>query len=112
MRNRESQWRVPKGKGWIVLPRSSLLCVSSTCVIGAPSARKHGTSVEDAKAAAQTVFVGGPLNGENPQRELRIGIDAAGRLLEIWGVMLCVDSGTCGKDLGYVYAPTPPRVLC
>ena len=29
-----------------------------------------------------------------------------------WGVMLCVDSGTCGKDLGYVYAPTPPRVLC
>lgn len=31
---------------------------------------------------------------------------------ENWGVMLCVDSGTCGKDLGYVYAPTPPRVLC
>ena len=30
----------------------------------------------------------------------------------VWGVMLCVDSGTCGKDLGYVYAPTPPRVLC
>ena len=31
---------------------------------------------------------------------------------DYWGVMLCVDSGTCGKDLGYVYAPTPPRVLC
>ena len=31
---------------------------------------------------------------------------------QLWGVMLCVDSGTCGKDLGYVYAPTPPRVLC
>ena len=31
---------------------------------------------------------------------------------DVWGVMLCVDSGTCGKDLGYVYAPTPPRVLC
>lgn len=60
-------------------------------VIVSPSARKHGISDEDAKAAAQSVLAGGPLDDENPQRELRIGLDTAGRLLEI--VVLLWDDG-------------------
>jgi hypothetical protein len=42
-------------------------------VIVSPSARKHGISDDDAKAAALSVFAGGLLDDENPQRELRIG---------------------------------------
>ena len=60
-------------------------------MIVAPSARKHGISDKDAKAPAQTVLVGGPLDDKNPQRESRIGLDAAGRLLEI--VVLLWDDG-------------------
>jgi hypothetical protein len=60
-------------------------------VIVAPSARKHGISDDDAKAAARSVLAGGPLDDENPQRELRIGLDTAGRLLEI--VVLLWDDG-------------------
>lgn len=33
--------------------------------------------------AARFVLAGGPLDDEIPQRELRIGLDTAGRLLEI-----------------------------
>lgn len=55
------------------------------------SARKHGIKDEDAIAAAQLVLVGGPLDDENPQRELRIGLDTSGRLLEI--VVLLWDDG-------------------
>lgn len=60
-------------------------------MIVAPSARKHGISDEDAKSAAQSVLAGGPLDDENPQRELRIGLDTSGRLLEI--VVLLWDDG-------------------
>jgi hypothetical protein len=60
-------------------------------VIVAPSARKHGIRDEDALAAARSVLVGGPLDDENPQRELRLGLDTAGRLLEI--VVLLWDDG-------------------
>lgn len=60
-------------------------------VIVAPSAREHGISDEDAKTAAQAALAGGPLDDENPQRELRIGFDTAGRLLEI--VVLLWDDG-------------------
>ncbi|MES2867698.1 MAG: hypothetical protein V4703_13225 [Actinomycetota bacterium] len=56
-----------------------------------PSARKHGLSDEDAKAAARSVLAGGALDDENPQRELRFGLDASGRLLEI--VVLLWDDG-------------------
>ncbi|MEA5645235.1 MAG: hypothetical protein R5N65_06735 [Cutibacterium granulosum] len=44
-------------------------------MIVAPSALKHGISEEDAVAAATAVLAGGPLDDENPQRELRIGLD-------------------------------------
>lgn len=60
-------------------------------VIVSPSARKHGVKDEDAIAAAQSVLAGGPLDDENPQRELRIGLDTSGRLLEI--VVLLWDDG-------------------
>lgn len=60
-------------------------------MIVAPSALKHGISAEDAMAAAKAVLAGGPLDDENPQRELRIGLDNAGRLLEV--VVLLWDDG-------------------
>ncbi len=55
------------------------------------SARKHGISDQDAIAAATAVLTGGPLDDDNPQRELRIGLDTAGRLLEV--VVLVWDDG-------------------
>ena len=60
-------------------------------MIVAPSALKHGIGAEDAMAAAKAVLVGGPLDDESPQRELRIGLDNAGRLLEV--VILLWDDG-------------------
>lgn len=60
-------------------------------MIVAPSARKHGISEGDAMAAASAVLAGGPLDDENPQRELRLGLDSSGRLLEI--VVLLWDDG-------------------
>lgn len=60
-------------------------------MIVAPSARKHGISDSDAIAAARAVLAGGPLDDEYPQRELRLGLDTSGRLLEI--VVLLWDDG-------------------
>lgn len=60
-------------------------------MIVAPSARKHGITDADAIAAACAVLAGGPLDDENPQRELRLGLDESGRLLEI--VVLLWDDG-------------------
>ena len=65
--------------------------MGSALLIVGPSARKHGIKPEDAIAAARSVLAGGPLDDENPQRELRIGLDTAGRLLEI--VVLLWDDG-------------------
>lgn len=60
-------------------------------MIVSPPARKHGIKDADAIAAATNVLISGSLDDENPQRELRIGIDTAGRLLEI--VVLLWDDG-------------------
>lgn len=57
-----------------------------------PSARKHGISEADSIAAASSPLVSGPLDEEVPQRQLRIGFDTQGRLLEI--VVLVWDDGT------------------
>ena len=57
-----------------------------------PSARKHGVSDEDAIAAAGNPSVSGPLDDENPQRQLRIGFDTQARLLET--VVLVWDDDT------------------
>ena len=56
------------------------------------SARKHGISDEDAIAVASAPLVAGPLDDENPQRQLRIGFDTQARLLET--VVLVWDDGT------------------
>ena len=56
------------------------------------SARKHGISDEDAIAVAGSPLVAGPLDDENPQRQLRIGFDTQARLVET--VVLVWDDGT------------------
>lgn len=60
-------------------------------MIVAPSARKHGISDDDALTAARFVLTSGPLDDQMPQRELRLGFDTTGRLLEI--VVLLWDDG-------------------
>lgn len=56
------------------------------------SARKHGVSDEDAIAVAGSPLVAGPLDDENPQRQLRIGFDTQARLVET--VVVVWDDGT------------------
>jgi hypothetical protein len=55
------------------------------------SARKHGVRDEDAVHAAEHAVYDTPLDDDNPARELRLGFDRVGRLLEI--VVLHFDSG-------------------
>ena len=58
------------------------------------SARKHGVAEEDAIHAAEGYLVAYPLSDddqEGPRRELRLGPDRAGNLLEI--VVLLLDDG-------------------
>lgn len=57
-----------------------------------PAALKHGINDEDRKAVASSPLVSGPLDDENPKRQLRIGFDAQARLLET--VILIWDDGT------------------
>lgn len=55
------------------------------------SAPKNGVEPEDAIcAAADPIYVAG-LDQDTPQRELRLGFDRSGRLLEL--VILVFDSG-------------------
>ncbi|MDQ1647752.1 MAG: hypothetical protein QOJ50_3936 [Cryptosporangiaceae bacterium] len=58
------------------------------------SARKHGVADEDAVHAAERAIVGYLLSdegSEGPRRELRLGPDRAGNLLEV--VVLLLDDG-------------------
>jgi hypothetical protein len=58
------------------------------------SARKHGVADEDAVHAAGRFLVAYPLEDEDqdgPRRELRLGPDRAGSLLEV--VVLLLDDG-------------------
>lgn len=56
------------------------------------SARRHGILDEDSVVAASAPLVSGPLDDENPQRQLRLGFDTQARLLET--VVLVWDDGT------------------
>jgi len=56
-----------------------------------PSALKHGIPEEDILYAANWALWIEPLDEDNPQRELRLGFDATGRMLEL--VVLIFDSG-------------------
>ena len=55
------------------------------------SARKHGISTEDAAQAASWPLWVADLDDDSPARQLRLGFDAQGRLLET--VVLVFDSG-------------------
>lgn len=55
------------------------------------SARKHGVDPDDAVHAAEHAVFVDDLDDGSPARQLRIGFDAAGRLLEV--VVLRFDSG-------------------
>ncbi|EFC80003.1 hypothetical protein FrEUN1fDRAFT_6864 [Parafrankia sp. EUN1f] len=56
------------------------------------SARKHGVADADLLHAATRYLVAFALDDENPRRELRLGPDRSGNLLEI--VVLLLDDGT------------------
>lgn len=56
-----------------------------------PSALKHGVLAEDAILAATWALWIEDLDEENPARQLRLGFDRHGRLLEL--VVLVFDSG-------------------
>lgn len=64
------------------------------CVEIHPSARKHRVSDPDTRHAATHYLIAYPLNDQatGPQRELRLGPDQAGNLLET--VILLLDDGT------------------
>jgi hypothetical protein len=56
------------------------------------SALKHQINVSDTtQAASEPLFIA-PLDEDNPQRELRLGFDTSGRLLEL--VVIIWDDGT------------------
>ena len=55
------------------------------------SARKHGVDPDDAVHAAEHAVYVSDLDEDSPARQLRLGFDAAGRLLEV--VVLRFDSG-------------------
>jgi hypothetical protein len=55
------------------------------------SARKHGIDPQDAIHAAEHAGFVSDLDDDRPARELRLGFDSAGRLLEV--VILHFDSG-------------------
>jgi hypothetical protein len=57
-----------------------------------PSARKHGLTDPDIRHAATQFLISYPLtDNDGPRRELRLGVDQAGNLLEI--VVLLLDDG-------------------
>jgi hypothetical protein len=47
------------------------------------SARKHGVDPDDAVHAAKHAVFVSDLDEDSPARQLRLGFDAAGRLLEV-----------------------------
>ncbi|MGI8626728.1 MAG: hypothetical protein ACR2J5_09190 [Geodermatophilaceae bacterium] len=55
------------------------------------SARKHGVSDKDIRHAARHSLVAFLIEDDQPPRELRLGFDSTGRLLEV--VVLLLDDG-------------------
>lgn len=56
------------------------------------SARKHGLSDDNITYATAHYLIAYPIDDDEPTRELRLGFDTAGRLLEI--VVLLLDDGS------------------
>lgn len=57
-----------------------------------PSARKHGITDDDIRAALESPVLSGPLDDDHPQRNLVLGFDTNARVLEL--VALHYDDGT------------------
>ncbi|AOX45860.1 toxin [Microbacterium sp. BH-3-3-3] len=57
-----------------------------------PAAVKHGIEAEDARQAAEWAVWVEDLDDDSPARQLRLGFDTRGRLLET--VVLVFDSGS------------------
>jgi hypothetical protein len=53
------------------------------------SARRHGISDEDIEQAASSYLIAYVIDDDKPMRELRLGFDSSGRLLET--VVLLLD---------------------
>lgn len=71
-----------------------MFCITIGAVEVHRSARKHGVADEDALHAAGRFLAAYPLEDDNqvgPRRELRLGPDRVGNLLEI--VVLLLDDG-------------------
>lgn len=56
------------------------------------SARKHGISDDDIHAVGEQYLIAFTIDDDQPARELRLGFDTHGRLLEI--VVVLLDNGT------------------
>ncbi len=56
------------------------------------SALKHGINEDDCRNAAAWAALTVSLDNENPGRQLRLGFDSSGRLLEL--IVLVWDDGT------------------
>lgn len=56
------------------------------------SARKHGITDDDIRAALATPLLSGPLDDDHPQRMLVLGFDPQARVLEL--VVLHFDDGS------------------
>lgn len=61
-------------------------------VIIRQSARKHGITDDDIRAALATPLLSGPLDDDHPQRMLTLGFDSQARVLEL--VVLNYDDGS------------------
>lgn len=61
-------------------------------VIVRPSARKHGITDDDIRAALESPVLSGPLDDDHPQRVLVLGFDTHSRVLEL--IALHYDDGT------------------
>ena len=76
------------------------------------SALKHGVEADDAiRAASDPVFVS-DLDDDSPGRQIRLGFDGAGRLLEL--VVLRFDSGNelvNSRHEGATSVPRPARLI-
>ncbi|WP_134321701.1 toxin [Cumulibacter soli] len=71
-----------------------------------PSAREHGIEPEDAIQAATWATWIADLDDDSPARQLRLGFDTHGRMLET--VVLVFDSG---NELGVYAMKARPQML-
>jgi len=74
------------------------------------SARKHGINHDDIHAAGEQYLIAFTIDDDQPARELRLGFDTHGRLLEIVVVLLDNDAEPVihAMKARPQYRPPPP----